>query len=50
MTYDFIMRIAEFLAHELVLPFLGLVAAAGHGYGIDKRHGEELGRVEGLKL
>lgn len=45
-TYDFIMGIAELLANELVLPFFGLVAAGGGGYGIDKRHIEELRDAE----
>jgi hypothetical protein len=50
MTYDFIMGIAELLAHELVLPFFGLVAAGRGGYGIDKRHIEELVLAEGTGL
>lgn len=37
-TYNFIMHITELLAHELVLPFGGLVSAGVGGYWIDERH------------
>jgi hypothetical protein len=49
-TYNFIVGIAELLANQLVLPFLGLVAASGCCNRVNERHVDELIRAEGAGL